>query len=110
MLNYPYRKPKDGPVCIHCQPNPPPSIIKNLPAFIRRRSTEISSDEVAFAGARSLYKHALKESEYIVKAEYPVQRKDGVGRNGRNTQVILPGSTHHIARMPPPTLAGYSAA
>ena len=61
---YPYRKPNDRPVYIHKQSNHPPTIIKNLPASISRRISDISCDEETFKKASPVYEDALKASGY----------------------------------------------
>ena len=59
---YPFRKPNDQPLYIHHQSNHPPNnIIRNLPASISRRLTDISSNKDVFADAKSLYDKALRE-------------------------------------------------
>ena len=61
---YPYRKPNDIPVYIHKQSNHSPNIIKNLPASISRRISDISYDREIFNQAVPLYEDALKSSGY----------------------------------------------
>ena len=61
---YPYRKPDNNPLYIHRSSNHPPHILKNLPAAISKRLTEISSDEETFKNAAPIYNDALKASGY----------------------------------------------
>ena len=81
---YPFRKPNDLPIYIHKLSNHPPNIIKNLPASISRRLTDISSDKASFADAKPLYDNALKASGYPEEAEYLEERKSAVRRKRRN--------------------------
>ena len=73
---YPYRKPNDRPVCIHCQSNHPPNIIKNIPASISRRLTDISSNEAVFEDAKPMYDNALADSGFGERTEFLSDRKD----------------------------------
>ena len=61
---YPYRKPNDRPLYINKQSNHPPTIIKNLPASIARRISDISCDEETFKKAAPIYEDALKTSGF----------------------------------------------
>ena len=73
--HYPYWKPNDQPLYIHCLSNHAPNIIQNLPASISRSLTDISSDKAAFAEASPLYDDALRESGYSEKTQYLEHRK-----------------------------------
>ena len=53
----------------------PPAILKELPAAISRRLTDISHDEEVFNSAAPLYNDALKKSGYSEKATYMEGRK-----------------------------------
>ena len=55
---------------IHRQSNHPPSIIKNLPASISRRISDISCDEETFKKATPIYDDALKSSGYAESLSY----------------------------------------
>lgn len=81
---YPYRKPNDRPMYIHRLSNHPPNVIKNIPASINRRLTDISSDQAAFAQASPLYDAALKESGYIQKTQFLEDRKKETGTKRKN--------------------------
>ena len=81
---YPFRKPNDRPIYIHKLSNHQPNIIKNLPASIIRRLTDISSDKASFADAKPLYNNALKASGFSEEAEYLEERKSTVRRKQRN--------------------------
>ena len=81
-----HRKPNDRPLYVHRQSNHPPCIIKNLPAAISRRLTDISSDREAFKEASPLYENALKESGYNDDLDYIESRKTENRRNRRKRQ------------------------
>ena len=83
--HYPYRKPNDLPVYVHRKSNHPPKIIKNIPASISRRLTDISSDREVFDNASNLYNDALKSSGYDEKVEFMEHRK-GTRRQRRKRQ------------------------
>ena len=70
-----FRKPNDQPLYIHHQLNHPPNIIRNLPASISRRLTDISSNKDVFANAKPLYDKALRESGFGVETEYLERQK-----------------------------------
>ena len=72
---YPYRKPNDKPLYINRLSNHPPSILRQLPASISRRLTDISCDEDVFQEAAPLYNTALKESGFKEDVEYVASRK-----------------------------------
>ena len=80
---YPYRKPNDQPMYIHTQSNHPPSIIKNLPASISRRISDISCDEDIFKKATPIDDDALKSSGYTESLSYT---NDQPRRKRRNRQ------------------------
>eukprot|EP00794_Sanderia_malayensis_P012450 gene12450-biopygen9924 len=61
---YPYRKPNNLPLYINTKSNHPPNIIKQLPAAINRRISDISCNETEFNKAKPTYENALKSSGY----------------------------------------------
>ena len=73
---YPYRKPNDKPLYINKLSNHPPPILRQLPAAISRRLTDISHDVDVFQEAAPLYNNALKESGYTENVEYVECRKN----------------------------------
>ena len=70
---------------IHKQSNHPPNIIKNLPASISRRISDISYDEEIFKKASPAYVDALKSSGYTEGITYldkqPTKKKWNRQRN-----------------------------
>ena len=85
---YPYRKPNDRPLYIHRQSNHPPSIIKNIPASISRRLTDISSDQTVFVDAKPIYDNALRESGFNEETQYLAHRKGKAKRKNRQRKII----------------------
>ena len=83
--HYSYRKPNDRPMYIYKQSNHPPNIIKNLPASISRRISDISYDEEIFKKASPAYVDALKSSGYTEGITYldkqPTKKKRNRQRN-----------------------------
>jgi hypothetical protein len=47
----PYTKPNNVPQYVHNKSNHPPTILKNIPESIKKRLSEISSDEESFKKA-----------------------------------------------------------
>ena len=86
---YPYRKPNDKPLYINRLSNHPPPILRQLPAAISRRLTDISHDVEVFRDAAPLYNNALKESGYTENVEYVEGRKniEPVSRRNRARKV-----------------------
>ena len=72
---FPFRKPGDTPVYVHKMSNHPPVIIKNIPAAVSRRITDISSDKAAFDQAAPVYNSALKASGYSESITFLENRK-----------------------------------
>ena len=73
---YPYRKPNDKPLYINRLSNYPPPILRQLPAAISRRLTDISHDVHVFREAVPLYNNTLRESGYMEDVEYVEGRKN----------------------------------
>ena len=101
----PHRKPNDKPMCINCQSNHPPTIIKNLPASIGRRLADISNDEDVFRDATAIYSDALRKSGYRENVQHLDKRKtdETKKRRKRIATGTSCGSIHHLARTSPPT-------
>ena len=66
----PYMKPNDSPLYINKKSNHPPSIIKNIPAAVNRRLSNISANENVFKAAIPPYQNALKNSGYDFEMKY----------------------------------------
>lgn len=89
---YPFRKPNDTPYYVHKRSNHPPAILKNIPAAISRRITDLSSDKDAFMQAAPLYNDALKASGYSENIQFLESRKEKAStarkRRQRSRKVI----------------------
>ena len=83
---FPYRKPNNTPLYIHCESNQPASISKQLPSITNRRISNLSCNENEFNKAKPIYESALKNSgfNYSMKLEPPVENT----RRKRNRKVI----------------------
>ena len=66
----PYRKPDNLPVYISVSSNHPHSIIKQIPAAVEKRISELSSTEEIFNEASKPYNDALNRSGYNRKIRY----------------------------------------
>ena len=64
----------------------PPIIIKNLPASISRRLTDISSDETAFGDAKPMYHKAPAESGFCEMTEFLEDRKGSSEKRKRKNR------------------------
>ena len=86
---YPYRKPNDRPLYINRSSNHPPLILRQLPAAISRRLTDISHDADVFRDAAPLYNNALRESGFTDEVEYAGSRKaeDPVVKRNRKRRI-----------------------
>ena len=105
---YPYRKPNDRPLYIHHQCNHPPNIIRNIPASISRRLTDISSDQTAFVDMKPVYDGTLRESGFNEETRYLAHRKGKAKRMNCQRKIIW-FNPPYSQRAWPPTLAGDSA-
>ena len=81
----PYTKEGNTPLYIHKQSNHPPSILKNIPATINKRLSEISSDKDCFDKAKSPYQDALNKSGYKCNLLFKAPTPDA-SRKSRNRQ------------------------
>lgn len=66
----PYMKPNNTPLYVHNKSNHPPNIIRNIPAAINKRLSNISSDENIFEQAKAPYQEALRKSGYNYTLKY----------------------------------------
>ena len=78
----PYIKPNYQPIYINKKSNHPPSIIKNIPAAVNRRLSNISANEDVFKGAIPPYQEALNKAGYEHQLSY--QPKTNLGNSRRN--------------------------
>ena len=85
---YPYRKPNNWPIYNHSESNYQPNIVKNLPAFISRRLTDILSDETAFGDAKPTYDKVLAHRGFCEKTEFLEDRKGRSEKRKRKRTVV----------------------
>ena len=73
----PYRKPNSETLYIDRQSNHPPTIIKQLPAMIEKRISELSCNETEFDKVKQDYQSALQRSGYNTPLRFtrPDQRR-----------------------------------
>ena len=90
---------------INMNSNHPPSIIKQIPSSINRRSSNLSSDEEVFLSNIQPYREASKKSGFRDELTY-VELKISEERNNdkRKRKEKLFGSIHRIQKMPRLTL------
>ena len=79
----PYRKPNDETHYIHIQSDHPPSITKQLPRSIEKRSSQLSSSKDIFYETTPYYERRLASCGYNEKLTY--QQK---GENNENNKYI----------------------
>jgi len=82
---FPYRKPNDSPLYIHSDSNHPATIIKELPAMIEKRLSELSIDEEEFRKAKPEYEEALVKSGFSATLQY---RKETQKKRCRRRNII----------------------
>ncbi len=85
---YPYKKPNNNPLYINTKSNHPPNIIKQLPAAINRRISDISCNETEFNKAKPIYEDALQSSGYNQPLTFDKQRSPPRARRNRQRNII----------------------
>ena len=83
-----YMKPNNTPLYEHNKSNNPPNIITNIPENIKRRLSNISSNEKNFQKAIPPYQDALKKSGYNYKLEYKPTPTDNNNQNNNQKNKI----------------------
>jgi hypothetical protein len=63
----PYRKPNNQPLYVDSRSNHPPSILKQIPISINKRTSSLSSDQESFDECKPFYESALKVARYSFK-------------------------------------------
>ena len=66
----PYRKRNNEPVYFHKQSNHPHNILKEFPKSVKKRISDISSDENVFNNAKLRYEKALNNSGFTKTFSY----------------------------------------
>ena len=84
---YPYRKPNDQPTYINALSNHPPKILRNLPAAIGKRISDLSCDQDAFSEAVPIYERALSDSGFTGKLSFLDHGNTG-GKRKRRRNII----------------------
>ena len=83
----PYHKPDDETSYIYVKSDHPPSIIKQLPASVERRISDLSSTEEIFNQSKRHYQEALDKSGYKHQLSYKPS-PNSVGRRKRGRKII----------------------
>ena len=74
--NYrPYHKPDNEILYIHKDSNHPPSVLKQTPTSIERRTSTLSPKETIFNQSKEIYQKALKKPGYRQTEVSPHKRK-----------------------------------
>ena len=77
----PYHKPDNEINYVHVKSNHPPNIIKQIPASIQKRLSDLSSNEEIFHQATPYYTAALQRSGYDHQFQYTPTLRNQVARN-----------------------------
>ena len=97
-IHKPYMKPGNNPIYINQKSNHPPSIIKNIPAAVNRRLSEISSNEVVFKEAAPPYQEALEKAGYQYTLKYdPPKAKSNKTSRTRNKTWFNPPYSRNVS-------------
>ena len=81
----PFRKPGDDPLYINASSNHPPNILRNKPAAISKRISDISSNKQVFDDAAPIYRAALTNSGFLNDMEFSEKTSEKVKKK-RNCQ------------------------
>ena len=86
----PYRKPDNPPVYINSCSNHPPTVIKQLPKWISKRLSDLSSNEEIFEIAKRAYRDALSKNGFQEKLSYTSaqNKNDKNGNKQRKRKTI----------------------
>ena len=91
-------KPGNNPIYINQKSNHPPSIIKNIPAAVNRRLSEISSNGVVFKEAVPYYQEALDKAGYQYTLKYdPPKAKNNKTSRTRNKTWFNPPFSRNVS-------------
>lgn len=95
--HYPYRKPNNETQYIDIMSNHPPTILKQLPAAIGLRISEISSNEEMFNKSKPHYEDALKKSGHNEKLQYSTHSTPTPRRRQRQIIWFNPPFSKNVA-------------
>lgn len=79
----PYRKPNDEPVYVNANSNHAPPILKQIPAGINKRISQLSYNKDAFDNTKQIYDEALKSSGHNNKMTYQPTETPDDGNNAK---------------------------
>ena len=84
---YPFKKPNNTRTYINTKSDHPPTIIKNLPASIGRRISDLPQNEEIFSKAKPYYQEALKSSGYNEEILHTNERKSTSRKRSRKRKI-----------------------
>ena len=84
-----YQKPNDEPLHINKHSNHPTSVLRQFPKSIRKRISEISSNEEIFKLSVRIYEKALKDSGFHEKLVYNKQNTTSNEQNEKKKRLVL---------------------
>ena len=87
-MYYPFKKPNDEPTYINAKSNHPPNIIKQLPASISRRISDLSCNKEVFERAKPYYDERLKSIGYREELSYTKTEDKTSKRKNRKRKII----------------------
>ena len=87
-MYYPFKKLNDEPTFINTKSNHPPNIIKQIPASISRRISDLSCNKEVFERAKPYYDERLKSSGYREELSYTKTEDRTNKRKNRKRKII----------------------
>ena len=93
---WPFRKPNDQPLYIHCLSNHPPVIKKQLPLMLATRISQLLCDSKEFSNAVPEYKEAMHRSGHTGKLEYADNLDSKKKKRKRNITWFNPPFSEHV--------------
>ena len=87
-LYKPFMKPNDTPVYVNKSSNHPPKILKNIPAAVNTRLSNISANEDVFMEAIPPFQNALKNAGYDFEMKYQPRETRSSNRNHGKRPVL----------------------
>lgn len=79
--------PSSIPLYMHNKSNHPPNIIRNISESVKRRLSEISSDEAVFNETATPNQEALYKGGYTYKLEFKLPERASSQRRHRSRQI-----------------------
>ena len=87
-LYKPFLKPNDVPIYVNKNSNHPPKILKNIPAAVNRRLSNISANENVFKEAIPPYQNALKSAGYDFEMKYEPREARNTNKSNGKRQIL----------------------